>query len=50
MSECFNAICGYDDEHEHGDQCTIDCPRGEGRMSAAGEWLGHLSDLEGQQA
>ena len=40
MGECFNAICGYDDEHEHGDECTIDCPCGDGEMSADGEWLG----------
>lgn len=50
MSECFNAICGYDDEHDHGDQCTIDCSCGEGEMSAAGEWLGPATDSEGQGA
>lgn len=31
-SECFNPICGYDDEHLHGCDCTTDCPCGEGEV------------------
>lgn len=33
--ECFNAICGFDEEHEHGEECTIDCPCGEGAVDLA---------------
>ena len=22
MTECFDAICGYDDDHDYGDECT----------------------------
>lgn len=43
MSECFNALCGYDDDHEHGEECTIDCPCELGEMSPDGEWVGRES-------
>lgn len=32
MSECFNAICGFDEEHVHSENCTTDCPCGEGEV------------------
>lgn len=25
-SECVNALCGHDAEHDHGPDCTTDCP------------------------
>lgn len=32
MTECFTALCGFDEEHLHGPQCTIDCPCGLGEV------------------
>jgi len=32
--ECFNALCGYDAFHNHGPECTTDCPCGEGEESS----------------
>lgn len=28
--ECFNALCGFDEEHAHGEACTGECFCGEG--------------------
>lgn len=37
MAECFDPRCGYDDWHDHGDECTLTCPCGLGRMDESGE-------------
>lgn len=31
--ECFNPFCGYSDDHDHGDECTTDCPCGLGEVT-----------------
>jgi len=36
MGECFNAVCGFDADHEHGEECTTDCPCGLGVHDLAG--------------
>ncbi|ACZ32407.1 hypothetical protein Xcel_3408 (plasmid) [Xylanimonas cellulosilytica DSM 15894] len=31
--ECLSALCGYDDNHLHGPECTTDCPCGTGEVA-----------------